>query len=35
MVTSTTSSVFEKKKLQIVRTHSKITQVKQENTQHF
>jgi hypothetical protein len=35
MVTSATSSFFEKQKLQIVRTHSKITQIKQEKTQSY
>jgi hypothetical protein len=35
VVTSMTSFVFEKQKLQIVRTHSKITQIKQEKTQSY
>jgi hypothetical protein len=35
VVTSVTSSVIKKQKLQIVRTHSKITQIKQEKTQSY
>jgi hypothetical protein len=35
VVTKMTSSVFEKQKLQIIRTHSKITQIKQEKTQSY
>jgi hypothetical protein len=35
VVTRVTSSLFEKQKLQIVRTHSKITQIKQEKTQSY
>ena len=35
MVTSLMSSFFEKQKLQIVRIHSKITQIKQEKTQSY
>jgi hypothetical protein len=35
VVTSVTSFVFEKQKLQIVRIHSKITQIKQEKTQSY
>jgi hypothetical protein len=35
MVTNVTSSVVEKGKLQIVRTHSKIPQIKQEKTQSY
>jgi hypothetical protein len=34
-VTSVTSSIFEKQKLQIIRTYSKITQIKQEKTQSY
>jgi hypothetical protein len=30
-----TNAFFEKQKLQIVRTHSKITQIKQEKTQSY
>jgi hypothetical protein len=33
--TSVTSPVFEKQKFQIKRTHSKITQIKQEKTQFY
>jgi hypothetical protein len=35
VVTSVTLSVVEKQKLQIVRTHSKITQIKQEKIQSY
>jgi hypothetical protein len=35
MVISVTSSFLEKQKLQIVRIHSKITQIKQEKTQSY
>jgi hypothetical protein len=35
VVTSVTSFVFEKHKLQIVRTYSKITKIKQEKTQSY
>jgi hypothetical protein len=35
MVTNVTSSIVKKQKLQIIRTHSKITQIKQEKTQSY
>jgi hypothetical protein len=35
VVTSVTSSIVEKHKLQIIRIHSKITQVKQEKIQSY